>query len=278
MGRHEAMDPTCDRPGALLGAVRERARPGAGVPRHARGSDQPAPPPGHGDHPADDLPPPAHSRRPQRRGGEDNATRRAGPTPRRTSARTSARPRRTRCSSSSSRAPAALAAGLGRVRRPQLAAKADVYTPIGAADRGARRWSRLLDQDGEEPDDRPAARGERVAPDPVAVRGREDQGPVRRRGDVRRDRRGGRRQGQAVDRRRRPPDRRSDRPRRWRMCAVTSSTTRRRRCSRRSGWNSSNAHADEPCRTWLRRSERERGGRRLQAARTRSWTSARSTD
>ncbi len=128
----------------------------------------------------------------------------------------------------SRRGRAAVAAAVGRGGGPARREGRPVH-PVGAAGlgHGAGRGA----GPGRRGARRPACgRGERAAPDPIAVRGREDQGPVRRRGDVRRDRRGGRRQGPPVDRRRRPPGLPSGRPRRWRMCAATSWTTPRRRC------------------------------------------------
>jgi 5-methylcytosine-specific restriction protein A len=81
----------------------------------------------------------------------------------------------------------------------QLAAKAEVYTPAelrawgrragGAARPGRRRARRAH-----------PCTGQRAAPDPVPVRGREAQGPVRRRGDVRRDRHADRRAREAAGR------------------------------------------------------------------------------
>ena len=49
--------------------------------------------------------------------------------------------------------------------------------------------------------------GQRAAPDPDGDRRRQNQGPDRRRRDVRRDRHGDRREGEAADRRRRAPGR-----------------------------------------------------------------------
>ena len=58
----------------------------------------------------------------------------------------------------------------------------------------------LLDQDGEQPDDRPPARVNELFLTRLPDGGRQGEGPVRRRRDVRRDRRGDRRPRHAADR------------------------------------------------------------------------------
>ena len=80
----------------------------------------------------------------------------------------------------------------------QLAGGPADYTPTELHNWG-KALVELLDQDGEEPDDRPPAQINELSC-PGSGRRREAQGPVRRRRDVRRDRRGDRRPRQAVDR------------------------------------------------------------------------------
>ena len=84
----------------------------------------------------------------------------------------------------------------------QIAAKTADYTPTELYAWGtgwSRHWIRTVRAG------RPAAgAGQRAVPDPHRHRRRQAQGPVRRRGDVRRDRRRDRREGEAADRRRRP--------------------------------------------------------------------------
>ena len=74
----------------------------------------------------------------------------------------------------------------------QLAGKADQYTPHELQQWGTALVE-LLDQDGEQPDDRPPARVNELFLTRLPGRRREGEGPVRRRRDVRRDRRGDRR-------------------------------------------------------------------------------------
>ena len=116
----------------------------------------------------------------------------------------------------------------------QLAAKADLYTPSELQAWGTALVE-ALDQDGPEPDDRPPAEVNELHLTRLPVRRREDQGPVRRRRDVRRHRHRDRRQGPPAHRRRRPRRPRNARPKRWPMCAATSSTTPRPVCPSAAG-------------------------------------------
>ena len=95
---------------------------------------------------------------------------------------------------------AAVPGACGRVRRRSWPAKADQYTPTRAARSGARRWSSCWIRTASEPDDRPPARVNELFLTRLPGRRREGQGPVRRRRDVRRDRRGDRRPRHAADR------------------------------------------------------------------------------
>ena len=97
-------------------------------------------------------------------------------------------------------------------------------TPLASCTTGARAGR--VAGSGRRRARRPApGPGERAVRVPAARRRRQAEGPVRGRGDVRRDRRGARRARQAAHRRRRAQPPGSGRPRRWPMCAATSSTT-----------------------------------------------------